>query len=51
MASFFIVGLLDARYKIEIKVEGGLKGCTRLHVSNVSKLYDFNYHSNLSKIF
>ena len=25
MASFFIVGLLDARYKIEVKVEGGLK--------------------------
>ena len=25
MASFFIVGILDARYKIEIKVEGGLQ--------------------------
>ena len=25
MASFFIVGILDARYKIEVKVEGGLK--------------------------
>ena len=26
MASLFIVGTLDARYKIEIKVEGALKG-------------------------
>ena len=25
MASYFIVGILDARYKIEVKVEGGLK--------------------------
>ena len=25
MVSFFIVGILDARYKIEVKVEGGLK--------------------------
>ena len=26
IASFFIVGRLDAGYKLEVKVEGGLKG-------------------------
>ena len=26
MAIFFLVGKLDAGYKIEVKVEGGLKG-------------------------
>ena len=31
MASFFVVGILDARYKIEVKVEGGLEGCSHFH--------------------
>ena len=31
MASLFNLGILDARYKIEIKVEGGLKGCNHFH--------------------
>ena len=26
MASLLVVGILDARYKIEVKVEGGLEG-------------------------
>ena len=40
MASLFIVGTLDARYKIEIKVEGALKGLNGnyFHFSKISNL-------------
>ena len=38
MASLFNLGILDARYKIDIKVEGGLKGCN--HSSKLAATYD-----------
>ena len=39
MAGLFNVGILDARYKIDIKVEGGLGGYIYFHKKNISKLY------------
>ena len=47
MASFFLVGRLDAGYKLEIKVEGGLKGSKGILIfTNISIVYHFNYHLN-----
>ena len=46
MASIILVGRLDAGYKLEVKVEGGLKsfkGTLIFIFSNISNIYHFNY--------
>ena len=47
IASLFNFGVLDARYKIDINVEGGLEGCIYFHFSTISKSYHFNYLSTI----
>ena len=47
MASFFLVSRLDAAYKIDVQVEGGLKGSKGILIfTNISIVYHFNYHLN-----
>ena len=45
MASLFNLGILDARYKIDIKVEGGPKGCIPFHFHTlVDYIISIIYH-------